>query len=143
METLFLGKKQVNLDSKGRIIIPAAFDIKSGTEIAFAKLPGEYYQLYILERINRLVDELMKKRDYTLNEEEYNLIVKKLNTLFDLIVDTTKLDSQRRVIVPSDVRENTSDKILLQGKGDCIALFPNDYTYSKYCEVNLERTFKI
>lgn len=143
MDKLFLGKKNVTLDSKGRIFMPASFDVASGTEIAFARFPGDYYQLYVLERINRIVDELLKRRDFMLNDEEYEVIVRRLNTLFDLITDTSKLDSQKRLTVPTDVKDMAEDKIILQGKGECIALFPTENSYTQYRENNLERILRI
>ena len=86
----------------------------------------------------------MKKRDFVIEEAEYKLIVKKLNTLYNLIVDTAKLDSQRRISLPQDVRERVdNNRILLQGKGESIALFPNDYSYNYYCEENLEKGLRI
>ncbi|MBE6148934.1 MAG: hypothetical protein E7167_05595 [Firmicutes bacterium] len=143
MEKLILGQKTMKVDAKGRMFIPSSMDVWKGSEVAFARFSGDYYHLYILEKINSLIDELTKKRDFAVNEEEFKLIVAKLNSLFDMIIDVSKIDAQRRILLPSEIQEKSSGNVILQGKGDCIALFPNEDIYENYRTLNLSKDIRI
>ena len=145
MESLLLGQKNASVDAKGRFILPNDFkEIGCGTGIVFARFPNEYYKIYMLERIEDIIGELQSKKHLAGSIKDYNDIVTELNTVFNMIVDTGKLDKQRRIVLPSEVRDKmTNSTVMLQGKGDSITLFPNEEIYQKYCEENLSNIIRL
>lgn len=122
-------QKTAKVDNKCRIFVPAETKITQGEEIAVAKMP-EYYELFLLKRIQELVDNL-EARFHDVPKSQRDEILRDLNYIFSVIVRTSKVDTEKRIAMPSQ-DFSTGKNIVLQGRGKSIAVFPSTEAYEKY-----------
>ena len=122
-------QKDSKVDSKNRIFIPSESKITQAEEIAVAKMP-DYYELFWLKRIQELVDNL-ESRFHDVPKSQRDEILKDLNYIFSVIVRTSKVDAQRRITMPSQ-DFYPGQNIVLQGRGNSIAVFDSTQRYEEY-----------
>ncbi len=122
-------QKKLKVDNKSRIILPTESKITQAEEIAVAKMP-DYYELFLLRRIQELVDGL-EKRFYDVPEQKRDEILRDLNYVFSIMIRTSKVDNQRRITMPSQAFYPGRD-IVLQGRGNSIAVFDSEEAYQEY-----------
>ncbi len=122
-------QKTGKVDNKNRIFIPSESKITQAEEIAVAKMP-DYYELFWLKRIQELVDNL-ESRFHDVPKSQRDEILKDLNYIFSVIVRTSKVDAQRRITMPSQ-DFFPGKNIVLQGRGNSIAVFDSTERYEEY-----------
>ena len=122
-------QKTAKIDSKNRMAIPLKTGITYGQKILVAKMP-KYYELFLLERINALVDNL-KKKFYDVSPEQREEILRDLNYIFSIAIRTSMVDEQGRIVMPSSDFKAGSE-VFLQGRGKTLAVFKDEQDYSNY-----------
>lgn len=123
-------QKEVAIDKKKRIILPSATDLTMDSKIAIARVSDVQFNLYLLERINDIVETLLEKKKSCKNKDEYLLIEEEITAIFNLIVKVSSVDKQKRIIMPEDVE--FSDKVFLQGRFDHIAVFKTKEDFESF-----------
>ncbi len=121
-------QKTCKLDSKGRIFLPSESNPEIGEEVLITET-SQYYQLFLLKRVNELLQK-MKSRFYRLADTERQEILKDLNYIFSISIKTSKVDSKKRILLPSQFAPNSD--VFLQGRDTSIALFPNEEAFTEY-----------
>lgn len=105
-EKLIFGQKEVSIDDKGRITLPAFTHAEPKDEVSFVyPETGDYVRIFLYHKIetlmNIMIDKQINTSDLKLMEDIQNAI----NNLQSLCIGTATLDKQKRVIVPKHVRE--------------------------------------
>lgn len=132
MSVILLGEKTTTMDSKGRVIIPNHFMFQENEEVAFGVTGEPYFNIYPLIKLQELLDRLeqMKK----LRDENYKDIVNKLRIIYASIIDTYRMDDQRRILLPKQIRETVPEKkVILQGVNTHISLIQHQESYDAFC----------
>jgi len=133
MAIVLLGEKVTTMDSRGRVIIPNNFMFDDKTEVAFGKTGDPYFNIYPLIKLQELLDRLEQRR--ILKEENYQEIRKQIRTIYYSIIDTYKMDDQRRILLPKQIRETIPErKVLLQGVNQHISLIQTQESYDAFCK---------
>lgn len=105
-EKLIFGQKEVTMDVKGRIVLPAFTYAEAKDEVSFVYPEnGDYVRIFLYNKIealiNMMIDKQLNTSDLKLMKELQNVI----NNLHDLCIGNAILDKQKRVIVPKHVRD--------------------------------------
>ena len=126
------GKADANVDSKGRVFIPSRFGLSSEDElVCFPK--DNYYLMVILKWLQEKLSELTELKSKTDNPELAREIGNQLNMLYNSVIgQSISIDSQRRVVLPIEIRSQITGPIKLLGQGNKIAVFPNSEAYEQY-----------
>lgn len=114
-------EKKAKVDKNGRLLVPYDTGVTPDVKIAVASFEN-YYGLYLLERIDALVDKLNEAKLKVSAEEKEN-ILNDLHFIFNAIKMISETDSQRRITMPSEL---TAKPVILQGRKDYIALFTEE-----------------
>ena len=119
---------------KRKIIIPQGFILGNEIEVAFMKSGLSYFNIYPLEKILEFIN-ILEERKKTLPIEEYQNIRRLIRMTYASIIDTYKLDENRRLLLPSQIKDViTEEKVLLQGINMHISLCPNQESYDELCQ---------
>lgn len=121
-------QKNSKIDAKNRLFLPSESAAEAGKDVIVAKMQS-YYQIFMLERINALVDGIQKNY-YKVNAKQRAEILRDLNYIFSVALKTSRVDSQRRIVMPSVLEPSSS--VVLQGRGTSIAVFPSYEEYKEY-----------
>lgn len=122
-------QKKTKIDNNGRIILPSEAKIVRGEDIAIAKMPN-YYELFLLRRIQKLVDDL-ESRYYDVPKKQREEILKDLNYVFAAMVKTARVDAQKRISLPAPYFY-PGKELILQGRSSSIAVFDSEDAYQEY-----------
>lgn len=114
-------EKQVKVDKNSRILLPRETGVQKGAKLVIADL-DYYYGIYLLERIDALVDRLSNEK-ITASSKRRAEILNDLNFIFGAVKRISVVDCQKRILLPNNFVEQ---KITLQGRKDYLALFDND-----------------
>ena len=104
-EKLIFGQKEVTMDAKGRIVLPAFTYAEVKDEVSFVYPEnGDYVRIFLYNKIealiNMMIDKQLNTSDFKLMEDIKNVI----NNVHDLCISNAILDKQKRVIIPKNVR---------------------------------------
>ena len=121
------------VDSKGRVIIPKDFMWEDGEEVAFFLTGKSYYNVYPLVKIQEFIDALEEKKK-SCSIEERREIKNMITQTYYSILDTYVLDSQRRLLLPKQIREDIPQgKVVMQGINTHISICPTNESYQELC----------
>ncbi|MGH2575291.1 MAG: division/cell wall cluster transcriptional repressor MraZ [Ignavibacteria bacterium] len=133
---MFQGHANINLDDKGRIIIPSKFrkHISSEANSLMHVTLGRdnCLWLYPSNEWTKLVKRLLKLNAYT-----KDVIAMQRQILY--FAEECSIDSQHRILIPQNLLQKVEIKkeILIIGQLDRIELW-NQKTYEKYLKENKE-----
>lgn len=126
------GQDTVKVDTKGRMFIPAKFNLNQSEElICFPR--DEHYILVLLTWLREKLNELTELKRTCENKEMAREIEGQMRTIYHLVIgQPMTMDSQRRILLPQDLRDKCEDRVQLVGQGNKIALFPTSHGYDEY-----------
>ncbi len=133
-ENIVLGNTECNVDTKGRIFLPKFSYSEKDDEIVFSVNDDNTILLNNLVCLKRRINELEKNIS---NESDERLIMSlnnKLESIYFSCISVSKVDRQRRLIIPMSIRteHDISDSVILQGCGDHLKMFNSSESYENY-----------
>lgn len=128
-----LGSQKCSIDKKGRFYIPKFTHIKKGNDLVLVQNQFSFEIHFLLNLENRLnvLESLVNESSTT---EEIILLKRKLDLLYMSCISNLKVDSERRVQLPIDFREEYGflDYLYVLGTGDYIKIFNSDNQINDY-----------
>ena len=129
-ENLLIGKRTVKIDGKNRIYLPPFTKAEKDDEIALInKIDNTgfpYVKLYLLKKYKEIAERLQKLQENATSVEEYMQYEQKIIDICSYITATLKVDSQRRVLIPQDIRASNRwqyrDSFICEGKGNFLII---------------------
>lgn len=133
-ENIVLGNTECKVDTKGRIFLPKFSYSEKDDEIVFSVNDDHTILLNNLVCLKRRINELEKNIS---NESDERLIMSlnnKLESIYFSCISVSKVDRQRRLIIPMSIRteHDISDSVILQGCGDHLKMFNSSESYENY-----------
>ncbi len=133
-ENIVLGNTECRVDTKGRIFLPKFSYSEKDDEIVFSVNDDNTILLNNLVCLKRRINELEKNIS---NESDERLIMSlnnKLESIYFSCISVSKVDRQRRLIIPMSIRteHDISDSVILQGCGDHLKMFNSSESYENY-----------
>ncbi len=133
-ENIVLGNTECKVDTKGRIFLPKFSYSEKDDEIVFSVNDDNTILLNNLVCLKRRINELEKNIS---NESDERLIMSlnnKLESIYFSCISVSKVDRQRRLIIPTSIRteHDISDSVILQGCGDHLKMFNSSESYENY-----------
>lgn len=133
-ENIVLGNTECKVDTKGRIFLPKFSYSEKDDEIVFSVNDDNTILLNNLVCLKRRINELEKNIS---NESDERLIMSlnnKLESIYFSCISVSKVDKQRRLIIPTSIRteHDISDSVILQGCGDHLKMFNSSESYENY-----------
>ena len=133
-ENIVLGNTECKVDTKGRIFLPKFSYSEKDDEIVFSVNDDNTILLNNLVCLKRRINELEKNIS---NENDERLIMSlnnKLESIYFSCISVSKVDKQRRLIIPMSIRmeHDISDSVILQGCGDHLKMFNSSESYENY-----------
>lgn len=133
-ENIVLGNTECKVDIKGRIFLPKFSYSEKDDEIVFSVNDDNTILLNNLVCLKRRINELEKNIS---NESDERLIMSlnnKLESIYFSCISVSKVDKQRRLIIPMSIRmeHDISDSVILQGCGDHLKMFNSSESYENY-----------
>lgn len=115
----FYGNFERKIDDKGRIIMPAEFDLVPCDKIVFLDNDIKH-DIYYLEELNEIVRALRDLEKCNINKKQKEEVLRKLEFIFDHSSAPASLDNQRRVLLPFETGD--SNYVKFQGQYDHIRM---------------------
>lgn len=133
-EKIILGNAKCKVDTKGRILLPKFTYSEKDDEIV---LSSDYNGIILLNNIvclKRRINELEKNMSSESDERLIKSLNDKLERLYFSCISVSKVDSQRRLIIPVSTRMeyDINDSVILQGCKDHLKMFNSDESYQNY-----------
>lgn len=105
-EDFILGQKVIAIDSKGRIVLPKFTYAQCDDQISlFYSKDKDHLKIFLFERIRKMLELLQDRQLRTADLEFAREIQKHINLVHDFYVGTSFVDKERRILIPSNVRE--------------------------------------
>ena len=106
---------------------------EDNTEVAFMNVGQSYFNVYPLAKIEEFIATL-EARKKLMSLEERREIRDLISRTYYSIIDTYTLDSQRRLMFPSEIKNTiTSKQVILQGINTHISICPTPESYNELC----------
>ena len=133
-ENIILGNAKCKVDTKGRIFLPKFTYPEKDDEIVFSSDDNGIILLNNIVCLKRRIDELEKNISSESDERLIKSLNDKLEKLYFSCISTSKVDSQRRLIIPVSTRMeyDINDSVILQGCKDHLKMFNSDESYQNY-----------
>lgn len=133
-ENIILGNTECKVDTKGRIFLPRFSYPEKDDEIVFSVNDDNVILLNNLVCLKRRINELEKNISSESDERLIRSLNDKLERIYFSCISTSKIDSQRRLIIPMPIRmeHDISDSVILQGCGDHLKMFNSSESYKNY-----------
>ena len=133
-EKIILGNAKCKVDTKGRILLPKFTYSEKDDEIVLSSDDNGIILLNNIVCLKRRINELEKNIS---NESDERLIMSlnnKLESIYFSCISVSKVDRQRRLIIPMSIRteHDISDSVILQGCGDHLKMFNSSESYENY-----------
>lgn len=133
-ENIILGNTKYKVDTKGRIFLPKFAYPEKDDEIVFSSDDNGIILLNNIVCLKRRINELEKSISSESDERLIKSLNDKLERLYFSCISVSKVDSQRRLIIPVSTRMDydINDSVILQGCGDHLKMFNSDEAYNNY-----------
>lgn len=133
-EKIILGNAKCKVDTKGRILLPKFTYSEKDDEIVFSSDDNGIILLNNIVCLKRRINELEKNMSSESDERLIKSLNDKLERLYFSCISVSKVDSQRRIIIPVSTRMeyDINDSVILQGCKDHLKMFNSDESYQNY-----------
>lgn len=133
-EKIILGNAKCKVDTKGRILLPKFTYSEKDDEIVLSNDDNGIILLNNIVCLKRRINELEKNISSESDERLIKSLNDKLERLYFSCISVSKVDSQRRLIIPVSTRMeyDINDSVILQGCKDHIKMFNSDESYQNY-----------
>lgn len=133
-EKIILGNAKCKVDTKGRILLPKFTYSEKDDEIVLSSDDNGIILLNNLVCLKRRISELEKNMSSESDERLIKSLNDKLERLYFSCISVSKVDSQRRLIIPVSTRMeyDINDSVILQGCKDHLKMFNSDESYQNY-----------
>ncbi len=133
-EKIILGNAKCKVDTKGRILLPKFTYSEKDDEIVFSNDDNGIILLNNIVCLKRRINELEKNMSSESDERLIKSLNDKLERLYFSCISVSKVDSQRRLIIPVSTRMeyDINDSVILQGCKDHLKMFNSDESYQNY-----------
>ena len=133
-ENIILGNAKCKVDTKGRIFLPKFTYSEKDDEIVLSSDDNGIILLNNIVCLKRRINELEKNRSSESDERLIKSLNDKLERLYFSCISVSKVDSQRRLIIPVSTRMeyDINDSVILQGCKDHLKMFNSDESYENY-----------
>ena len=118
-----IGKNEVNVDSKGRIFIPAYTKREKGETLVLCKDNDlNIHVIYSFKRIEESLEKIDKKIENSKTDEERIRYKKERLEILKSIIKMANLDKQNRMLIGLEFKEY--EKVLTIGNYDSLIIEP-------------------
>ncbi len=133
-EKIILGNAKCKVDTKGRILLPKFTYSEKDDEIVLSSDDNGIILLNNIVCLKRRINELEKNMSSESDERLIKSLNDKLEKLYFSCISVSKVDSQRRLIIPVSTRMeyDINDSVILQGCKDHLKMFNSDESYQNY-----------
>lgn len=133
-ENIILGNAKCKVDTKGRILLPKFTYSEKDDEIVLSSDDNGIILLNNIVCLKRRINELEKNMSSESDERLIKSLNDKLERLYFSCISVSKVDSQRRLIIPVSTRMeyDINDSVILQGCKDHLKIFNSDESYQNY-----------
>ncbi len=133
-EKIILGNAKCKVDTKGRILLPKFTYSEKDDEIVLSSDNNGIILLNNIVCLKRRINELEKNMSSESDERLIKSLNDKLERLYFSCISVSKVDSQRRLIIPVSTRMeyDINDSVILQGCKDHLKMFNSDESYQNY-----------
>lgn len=133
-EKIILGNAKCKVDTKGRILLPKFTYSEKDDEIVLSSDDNGIILLNNIVCLKRRINELEKNMSSESEERLIKSLNDKLERLYFSCISVSKVDSQRRLIIPVSTRMeyDINDSVNLQGCKDHLKMFNSDESYQNY-----------
>lgn len=133
-EKIILGNAKCKVDTKGRILLPKFTYSEKDDEIVLSSDDNGIILLNNIVCLKRRINELEKNMSSESDERLIKSLNDKLERLYFSCISVSKVDSQRRIIIPVSTRMeyDINDSVILQGCKDHLKMFNSDESYQNY-----------
>lgn len=133
-EKIILGNAKCKVDIKGRILLPKFTYSEKDDEIVLSSDDNGIILLNNIVCLKRRINELEKNMSSESDERLIKSLNDKLERLYFSCISVSKVDSQRRLIIPVSTRMeyDINDSVILQGCKDHLKMFNSDESYQNY-----------
>lgn len=133
-EKIILGNAKCKVDTKGRILLPKFTYSEKDDEIVLSSDDNGIILLNNIVCLKRRINELEKNMSSESDERLIKSLNDKLERLYFSCISVSKVDSQRRLIIPVSTRMeyDINDSVILQGCKDRLKMFNSDESYQNY-----------
>ena len=133
-EKIILGNAKCKVDTKGRILLPKFTYSEKDDEIVLSSDDNGIILLNNIVCLKRRINELEKNMSSESDERLIKSLNDKLERLYFSCISVSKVDSQRRLIIPVSTRMeyDINDSVILQGCKDHLKMFTSDESYQNY-----------
>lgn len=133
-EKIILGNAKCKVDTKGRILLPKFTYSEKDDEIVLSSDDNGIILLNNIVCLKRRINELEKNISSESDERLIKSLNDKLEKLYFSCISVSKVDSQRRLIIPVSTRMeyDINDSVILQGCKDHLKMFNSDESYQNY-----------
>lgn len=133
-EKIILGNAKCKVDTKGRILLPKFTYSEKDDEIVLSSDDNGIILLNNIVCLKRRINELEKNMSSESDERLVKSLNDKLEKLYFSCISVSKVDSQRRLIIPVSTRMeyDINDSVILQGCKDHLKMFNSDESYQNY-----------
>jgi Uncharacterized protein conserved in bacteria len=133
-EKIILGNAKCKVDTKGRILLPKFTYSEKDDEIVLSSDDNGIILLNNIVCLKRRINELEKNMSSESDERLIKSLNDKLERLYFSYISVSKVDSQRRLIIPVSTRMeyDINDSVILQGCKDHLKMFNSDESYQNY-----------
>jgi len=133
-EKIILGNAKCKVDTKGRILLPKFTYSEKDDEIVLSSDDNGIILLNNIVCLKRRINELEKNMSSENDERLIKSLNDKLERLYFSCISVSKVDSQRRLIIPVSTRMeyDINDSVILQGCKDHLKMFNSDESYQNY-----------
>lgn len=133
-EKIILGNAKCKVDTKGRILLPKFTYSEKDDEIVLSSDDNGIILLNNIVCLKRRINELEKNMSSESDERLIKSLNDKLERLYFSCISVSKVDSQRRLIIPVSTRMeyDINDSVILQGCKDYLKMFNSDESYQNY-----------
>ncbi len=133
-EKIILGNAKCKVDTKGRILLPKFTYSEKDDEIVLSNDDNGIILLNNIVCLKRRINELEKNMSSESDERLIKSLNDKLERLYFSCISVSKVDSQRRLIIPVSTRMeyDINDSVILQGCKDHLKMFNSDESYQNY-----------
>ena len=105
-EDFILGQKIGTIDAKGRIVLPKFTYAQGDDQISlFYSKDKEHLKIFLFERIKKMLELLQDRQLRTADINFMREIQEQINLIHESYIETSYIDNQRRIHIPSDIRE--------------------------------------
>lgn len=133
-EKIILGNAKCKVDTKGRILLPKFTYSEKDDEIVLSSDDNGIILLNNIVCLKRRINELEKNMSSESDERLIKSLNDKLEKLYFSCISVSKVDSQRRLIIPVSTRMeyDINNSVILQGCKDHLKMFNSDESYQNY-----------